>query len=146
MTKFEEVSRSLHRCLGFLSRWGYTPCTDEVGHSALHGHQLVVQYQSTVADRELRIHFSLATTTHAECFSVFVGTRDGQAFFVNDYLAQRSGCDAAPPLVNSTPEQTTSAFCCAVATCLQREFETRLADLLQGSTWNFAPFDWVSYK
>lgn len=84
MTMFEEVSQSLHPCLAFLSRWGYTPCPDEFSHSALLGDQLVIQYLSNVADRKLRIHFSPARTNRAERFSLFVGTRAGQTFFVND--------------------------------------------------------------
>lgn len=146
MTKFEEVSRALHACLSFMTRWGYARLPDEWAHSTLLGDQLVIRYVSSAADRELRIHFSPATPTHADRLSVFVDSDKRHGFFVNGHLAKRDGQDVASPLINADPERAITVFCRDAASCLQREFETTLADLIQGRAWDAPPFDWAPYK
>ncbi len=146
MTKFEDVSRSLRASLAFLTCWAYTPLPDEIRHSTLLGEQLLIRYASDASGRDVRIHFSPATASHADRFSVFVGSIDGQSLFVNDYLTQCGQQDLSQSFINSAPEKTTTAFCRDVASILRLEFETRLADLIQGRPWNSPTFDWQPYK
>jgi hypothetical protein len=146
MTEFEDISRSLHPCLAFLTRWGYRPLPDEVCHSTLLGDQLLIRYVSNSFGRDVRIHFSSATATHASRFSVFVGSRDGQNLFVNDYLARRGRQNVSQSFINSVPEKTIAMFCGDVASILRLEFETKLADFVQGKAWNSPVFDWEHYK
>lgn len=146
MTTFEEVSRSLHPCLAFLTGWGYTQLPDEISHSALLGDELVIRYASTLSGREVCICFSPGMAPQAAHFSVFVSSRDGEQLFVNNYLSQRDGVDVSRSLIHAAPEQSIAAFCREAAASLQSEFETGLADLVQGRSWNFPPFDWAPYK
>ncbi|WP_157582186.1 MULTISPECIES: hypothetical protein [Rhodanobacter] len=51
-----------------------------------------------------------------------------------------------PPLTNANPEHTIAEFCRDAASILRLEFETTLADLIQGRAWDAPPFDWSPYK
>ena len=146
MIDYSSSSSMIRKKLNFLNSLGFDRFKMMTESSKLAGDSLLLIYESGSTGRRIDISYSSAQKGRPFAFVVFLFSKDGDSFSLEDYLNLKGKKQAIKLLSDSGSNKSEDDFITEFTASFEKICRSDLKKIIDGSHWESVPFDWKGYK
>lgn len=145
MVDYNILSSMIRKSLNFLNTFGFDRFKMMTESNNLVGDSLLLNYESSQTGRRIDIAYSSAQKERPHTFVVFLFSKEGDGFSLEDWLNLKKKQElkfVSDPSTNISEVEFIAQF----AASFEKICQNDLKKIIDGSQWESAPFDWKGYR
>ena len=146
MIDYSISSNLIQKRLNFLNSIGFDRFKMMTESSSLAGDSLLLHYESSKTGRKIDISYSCAQKGRPFTFVVFLFSKDGDSFSLEDWLNLKGKKQAIKLVSDSDSNISEDDFIKEFAASFEKICRSDLKKIINGSHWESVPFDWKGYR